>query len=269
MTYRELLRRYGIVDALKNIFQDPKRITWYPHLGLMEGIKLYNYFYLKKLDDSGTYEVCLVEDYAGDIKDNISQAEDCKEEDINDINTDSNKKQKQYEETQYMHQSPIGLKRFGGIYVDNVAFKYLRCDGNCDTAKNCVSCLLNNLLLDLKLYQQRYCGIEDMSEEKNGFVFWLLRQGGSSDSSTAQRAFVLLSTKAQWRYKLNSKLDIKKIKNCVLDEKVRKCFMIEWALTIELLQCLSPVIYGDQYIAQTILYRTITTKHLEKEYKSI
>ncbi len=274
MTYRELLRRYGIVDALKNIFQDPKRITWYPHLGLMEGVMLYNYFYLKKLDDDdGTYEVCLVKNYTDDIDNNIFQAEDGEGEGINDISTDLNKKQneekqKQYEEKQYINQSPIGLKKFGGIYVDNVAFQYLRCDGSCNNEGDCVSCLLNNLLLKLKLYKQRYCGIEDMSEEKNCFVFWLLRQGGSSDSSTEQKAFVLLSTKAQWRYKLNSKLDIKKIKNCVLDEKVRKCFMIEWALTIELLQCLSPIIYGDQYIAQTILYRTIKTKHLKKEYKS-
>lgn len=273
MTYRELLRRYGIVDALKNIFQNSGRITWYPHLGPMEGLKLYNYFYLKKLDNDGTYEVCLVEDHAGYIENNRSQSEDSEEEDINEINTDSNKKQKtkkqkQYEEKQYINQSPIGLKRFGGIYVDNVAFKYLRCNGSCNDEKNCVSCLLNKLLLKLKLYKQRYCATEEVSEEENGFVFWFWKQSGSSDFSTEQKRFVLGTTKAQCAYKLNSNLDIKKVKNCVLDEKARKCFMIEWALTIELLQCLSPVIYGGQYIAKTILYRTISTKHLKKEYKS-
>ena len=273
MTYRELLRRYGIVDALKNIFQNPDRITWYPHLGPMEGLRLYNYFYLKKLDDDdGTYEVCLVENHTGDIENNISQTEDCEEEEINEINTDSNKKGnakiQEQKETQYIKQSPIGLKRFGGIYVDNVAFQYLRCDGSCNNAENCVSCLLHKLLLELKLYKQRYCATEDVSEEENGFVFWFWKQGGSSDFSTEQKRFVLWTTKAQCAYKLNSNLDIKKVKNCVLDEKTRKCFMIEWALTIELLQYLSPVIYGDQYIAKTILYRTIRTEHLEKEYKS-
>ncbi|MBQ2350510.1 MAG: hypothetical protein II393_04545, partial [Cytophagales bacterium] len=164
-------------------------------------------------------------------------------------------------------QSPIGMKSFGGIYINNESFYRLRCDGECNAQKNCVSCLLNSLLLDLGLCTKQYKTRDDINAEKDGFVGLFKKQGMFSELSLGIKKFVLDHTKYQRPCKINSQLKIKKIKSYKLTEQMRKCIMVEWALTVELLKLLSPIIYGNQYTTNTILYRTIKTDHLKKEYK--
>ena len=263
MTYRELLRRYGIVDALKNVFQDDKQITWYPALGTMEGDEIYNGFYLKKTNNEGEYEVCL---FVGDTY-------SIEKNKVDNIIINDNSGYNEFDNNlngnniEDIEQSPIGMKSFGGFYVNDKLFEGLRCDGECNAQKNCVSCLLNSLLLDLSLCNKEYESHADIVNEEDGFVGLFRKQGMLSDLSLGIKKFVLDHTKYQWPCKINSQLNIKEIKSHELTERVRQCIMIEWALTVELLKLLSPIIYGNQYTTNTILYRTIKTDHLKKEYK--
>ncbi|MBQ2350039.1 MAG: hypothetical protein II393_02065 [Cytophagales bacterium] len=259
MTYRELLRRCGIVAALKNIFSDPNKITWYPSINPLHGDLIYRKFYIKPSDtNSGEYEVTMVTKNGGCVKKNKNPK---KKEVANGVS---------HLENTEITDHKIDTKMFGGFYVNDKPFEGLRCDGSCKDANNCVSCLLYNLLRSLNLCERRMTSksIRDFDEEKDLFSFLFNMQGFGSYSSLELKKMVLSAIKKQSPRKFNSQLKIKEIKSHELTERTRQCIMIEWALTVELLKLLSPIIYGNSCNGTTILYRTIKTEQLEKEYKN-
>ncbi|MBQ2350299.1 MAG: hypothetical protein II393_03430, partial [Cytophagales bacterium] len=244
MAYRELLRRCGITDALKTIFSDHNKITLYPSIVPLLGDVKYDSFFLKQFCGYPYHSVIFVDSDSDVTEDGKIKINDDEEVDINTVD----------------------VKSFGGVYVNDKLFGGLRCDGTCNDTNNCVSCLLYNLLCSLQLCTQRYNDITYI--EENSFVELFLSQACNSDFSSEIKNFVLSVIKKQSPGRFNSRLNIKEIKSHELIKRIRQCIMIEWALTVELLKLLSPIIYGNSCNGTTILYRTIKTDHLEKEYKS-
>ena len=240
MAYRKLLREVGITNALKEIFApNSNQITWYPSIGQPNGDDRYVGFNLGITQKPNEAEISLKE-----------------------INS---------QKTEYF---------FGGFYINNEHFKWLRCkggenpnenDGACTDQDKCVSCLLYKLLLRFNLCSKDTCREKKASSENkdnNPFLFLFDKQALGSDFSNEIKKIILSLTKFQWFWKYNTRLDLNEIKNTDVNKQTKQCFMIEWALTVELLKLLSPIIYKNNNNKNTILYRTISTKQLQEEYKN-
>ena len=133
----------------------------------------------------------------------------------------------------------------GAIFIDNEYFKYLRCKGNCNN-DNCVSCKLRNYLKKEKLL--------------NLFISIYLNQGNSSRSEYSNYIKKIINEglkegiKSNINYYEPSKWN-KKITIDDYDEDIKKCFFIEWALTIEFLTRFSKILSADGNLT---LYRVVT-----------
>ena len=132
----------------------------------------------------------------------------------------------------------------GAIFIDNEYFKYLRCKGNCNN-DNCVSCKLRNYLEKKKLL--------------NLFISIYLNQGNSSRSEYSNyiKKIINEGLKEEIKQKINYYWN-KEVNTEDLDdegENIKKCFFIEWALTIEFLTRFSKILSADGNLT---LYRVVT-----------
>ena len=132
----------------------------------------------------------------------------------------------------------------GAIFIENEYFKYLRCKGKCNS-KKCVSCKLRKYL-DKK-------GLAEL------FILIYLNQGNSSRSEYSNyiKKIINEGLKEEIKQSINYYWN-KEVNTEDLDdegENIKKCFFIEWALTIEFLTRFSKILSADGNLT---LYRVVT-----------
>ena len=131
----------------------------------------------------------------------------------------------------------------GAIFIENEYFKYLRCKGKCKS-KKCVSCKLRKYLKEK--------GLAEL------FILIYLNQGNSSRSEYSNyiKKIINEGLKEEIKKKINYYWN-KEVNTEDLDdegENIKKCFFIEWALTIEFLTRFSKILSADGNLT---LYRVV------------
>ena len=132
----------------------------------------------------------------------------------------------------------------GAIFIDNEYFKCLRCEGGCRN-NNCVSCKLYDYLNEKRL--------------ANLFISIYLNQGNSSGSDYSRliKKIINEGLKEEIKSSINYYEPSEWNKEITINDKVeaiKKCFFIEWALTIEFLTRFSKILSADGNLT---LYRVV------------
>ena len=242
IAYRELLRQNGIINALKNIFSTPNKITWYPSTNLTSGPSKYVAFDFVSTKEEGSYKII-------------------------QKNTDGY--------TKLQGKEKQKMKLLGGIYVDDKPFKGLRCDGSCKNKTNCASCLLFLLLKKLKIHDDTNRNMSNKAPKGFCKLYYNYAIDSTRSSSNSIRNIIrkCLKEKVVSDQDLNKLLEDKYDDPYIvrgsgsnagkeIDKQTKQYIMIEWALTVELLKLLSPIIYKNNDNKNTILFRTIPTNVL-------
>lgn len=130
----------------------------------------------------------------------------------------------------------------GAIFIENEYFKYLRCDG-CNSV-NCVSCKLKKYLASK--------GIDDLFVK----IYCNIGAEGTGNHTSNIRNIINNGLKPEvMKEQMDNKyFDKKWISKMGIDDNIKKCFFLEWALTIEFLSRFVKIISDDNSLS---LYRLL------------